>query len=68
MLRFLLMLPEKDDEGRQVFIVRPGDYFKDNTSNNYYYLQRLTRHVSVVRMTNRRHTTAYSHRPLKRKN
>jgi len=26
MLRFLLVLPEKDDEGRQVFIVRPGDY------------------------------------------
>jgi len=24
MLRFLLMLPQKDDEGRQLFIVRPG--------------------------------------------
>jgi len=27
MLRFLMVLPEKDDEGRQLFIVRPGNIY-----------------------------------------
>jgi len=45
----LLLLPEKDDEGRQVFIIRPGDcynYTLLSTDNVVTVLHWL--HMSIV--------------------
>ena len=34
-LRYVLMLPEKDDEGRQVFMMRPGNCYRPLTHLTY---------------------------------
>jgi len=46
----MLMLPEKDDDGRQVLILRPGDHYilwfsaADGKPKNVYWLQCLRRY------------------------